>query len=339
MRATLHAGAALLAAGLLALTGCAPRPEPVGDPLVERIFRVADVREISPNELLDAMAAADVVYLGEKHDSARQHEQQLEILKQLVERGLRPALGFEVFAVEQTSELVSYVTAKSGGHGAGDEDALRRKLRVGLGWDDEDSQSWRSYGPLLEFAREHGLTVFGADLGRALRQRISRVGVAGLGNVERGLLRPSNYEDPDYEALMRNRLKATHCGFGSDEYLGRLYDNWVARNDTMAAAVIQTIEQESGKPVVLVLGAGHIQHGMGVYERVSALRAGVRQVNLGLRELLLEPWPVEHYVQPTEFEGMRFGPDHDYLWFSAPADEPGADPCEAFLEHMKKRQS
>jgi len=316
--------------------GCATLEAPPEDPLVERIFRSSDEAELTREGLLEQMDAAQVIYLGEKHDNLRHHELQLAIVTDLHERGRRPAIGFETFTVDQTSLLMTFVTSKGGSAGHDKRAASEKRLREALDWSGGD-ESWEFYAPLLRFAREHRLVVFGADLSRAMRRRISSLGTAGLTAVEQRQLYPSGFKDAAYERLMRDALKQSHCGYGEPEYIGRLYDNWVARNDAMAAAIVETLGQQDGEPVVMILGAGHVQNNRAVYERVAHHRPDVRQLNLGFREVAEAAKPVHAYTQPLEFDGATFGPDHEYLWFSRRAERDVDDLCEQFRKHMKKK--
>ncbi len=151
---------AKLAALFLAVPGCTTLDTVEDDPLVGRIVRTADVHTISLEELLTEMDGAQVIYLGEKHDNPRHHELQLEVLRARVARGRKPAIGFEVVSTVQTSMIMAYVQAGQSEHPHSSPEA---RLREALGWDDARAQSWAFYGPLLQLAREHGLTVFGAD--------------------------------------------------------------------------------------------------------------------------------------------------------------------------------
>jgi uncharacterized iron-regulated protein len=276
-----------------------------------------------------------VIYLGEKHDNPRHHELQLEVLRELVERGLQPAVGFELFSLGQTSLLMSYATWKMPAHAGDGSFSPEDRLRDRLGWDAEEP-AWAFYGPLLQFARESGLPVFGTDLSRSLRRRITRVGVAGLTNLERRQLYPTGLEDPAYEELIRSRLERAHCGFGGAEYIGRLWENWVARNDAMAMAVTEMLAERPDEPVVVVLGAGHVQNNMGVYERVAHQTPGIEQANLGFQEVAPEPRPAADYLQPLDYADTRFEPSHEIVWFSRREEPEFGDPCEAMRRHAEK---
>jgi uncharacterized iron-regulated protein len=318
------------------LAACSAPEERASDPLEERIFRSRDLGELSRKELLAKLDIAGVIYLGEKHDNPRQHALQLDIVRALIARGHRPAIGFEVFSVAETSLLMSYATAKVPKTHQGKMPPPEERLRRALGWGKQRDQSWAFYGPLVQIAREHRLVIVGIDLPRSLRRRIARVGIGGLTKVERRLLDPTAPRSDAYADLMRARLKAMHCGHGSDAYIDRLYQNWVARNDTMAAAISDMVAQQNGEPVVVILGAGHTQHNLGAYARVAELVPGIAQLNLAFREVAETPLAVDELLHAHEFEGTRYAPDHEYVWFTARAGEPAPDPCERFGKKPEK---
>ncbi len=324
----------LLLAGLL--TGCVTaQPPRAPSPLAERIFAGPSGTELSRDELVQRMLAARVVYLGEKHDSDRQHEIQRSLLEEMVARGARPALGLEMFSRDRSGALMGYVerAAPAAGDNAAPsaEDWLRRQLTP----DDAVAResTWEAYLGLVETARRHGLVLFGIDLPLSLRARITRVGTSGLSHVERALLSPTGFDDDVYRALMQERFKASHCGFGNDEQLGRLYDNWVARNDTMARAIVAALDDARDGPVVVVVGAGHLEYDMGVVDRVAALVPGIEQVNFAMREVTPDSPAVASQFETLEYHGRRFPPAHRYLWFTAARGE-AVDYCRNFPKAM-----
>ena len=275
------------------------------------VFDTGARAPVSREQLLDAMSEAQVVYLGEKHDNPHHHAWQQHVVESLVERGRRPAIALEVFSVEQTPVLMGYVQAPAGARGL--EDAVRR----GLGWaGTERDESWEAYGPLVSLARAHGLAIAGIDLPKSLRLRVARVGVEGLSTVERALLSPSGFRDDAYARLVAQWLRDAHCGGGSDAYIGRLYESWVARNDTMALTIHRIVQDIDPEPVVVVLGAGHVRHDMGVPERLQALRPDVRQVNVSFVEVRDGVSEAGRYAGEAEVDGRAFGPRHRYLWFT-----------------------
>lgn len=327
----------VLAAVLLG--GCSSHQTPVasGDlPLAETIFQVndagTDLLPLSRSALLGAMANAQVIYLGERHDNPYHHQAQRLLLRELIQMGKKPALGFEFFSQEQTGWLMHATQGKPSALHKPTTPATPREalsaLRKQLGW--EDNPDWEHYVGLLELAREHRLPVFGADLPRATRLRLTRPGRHDLYAVERIGLVNTGLDHPDYRLLMEDKLSRSHCGAASKELLARLYDTWLARNDAMANAIV-TMRRDlpSDQPVVVILGAGHVEHGMGVFERVAHLAPTLRQFNLGLVE---EEDPPPFRLPKPELAGQTlFPPLHPYIWLTPKASPEGAiDHCAAF---------
>ncbi len=303
------------------------------DPLIDQVVRSSDGRTLSQDNLLRLMADAQVIYLGERHDNERHHQLQLEIVRELLERGRQPALAFEFFSVEQSGYLLQYThksdPAKSHYRQPLQEDGLRQLL----GWKQRSDSEWERYAPLLRLAQQQAMPVYGIDLPKAVRSRMVQHGVSGLTAVERGLLYPTGFENQAYQALMQQQLAASHCGLASEDYLARLYETWVARNDAMAVAIHNIVSEHPAQPVVVLMGAGHARHNMGVYERVEHLQPDIKQINLGLREVMQSATGLEDYIQGVESGGVSFKPDHEYLWFTPSVDSP--DPCEQYHEQLK----
>ncbi|MBF0425638.1 MAG: ChaN family lipoprotein [Magnetococcales bacterium] len=323
------------------IAGCAtvpPRTAQVEPP----ILAVETGEVISRTELLLRMERARVIYLGEKHDNPEQHRLQLRIVEDLLALGRRPALGFEFFTREQTGWLMHFVTASppvATGNAttpAVDPDPEGERLQKRLGW--QGRPEWAFYYPLLALARREKLPVFGADLPEGVRSRLARVGEAGLSAVEKGLIPTTGFVHADYRQLMLGQLAEAHCGAASPALLDRLYATWLARNDTMANAITATLHAlPADAPVVMILGAGHVAHAMGVFERVVHLNPGIRQFNLGFKEAAAPPTAAAAFSshrQPLTVGATHFAPEHAYLWFTppTPARDPEEDPCAAFRQ-------
>ncbi len=332
---TLTAGplAALLLAVLLA--GCATRPAAPPDPLIDTLVDGASGAPLDRAALFARMADADVVYLGEVHDNPHHHARQREVLRALLDAGRRPTLAIEFFGAEQTGWLMDYAQPQEQGQMARSGPVSERILRRRVGWDDEDDDRWERYGPLLESARDHRLPVLGIDLPPALRLRLQRVGRAGLSPVEVAQLPPDAADPPAYAGVMTERLGQAHCGYGTPESVARLYDTWLARNDAMAAGIVAALDDPEHRPVLAIVGAGHIEHGQNVVRRVAELRPGTRQLAVGLRPVTVPPRPLADHLAPTVHDGVDFGPAYEVFWFT-PLQER-EDPCERYREILRKR--
>jgi uncharacterized iron-regulated protein len=317
---------------LASLAGCARGPLHEKHPLQDVIVDAASGSVISRAHLIDEMAAAAVVYLGEKHDNTEHHRHQLWLLQSLVDNGQRPALGLEIFSVDQSALLMEYVAGKPR-HGS--TQTPEEQLRAGLGWGSSWDENWPHYGPLLRLAREHALAVFGIDLPTALRRRISRGGIAGLTSVERAQVPEVGPATPSYRALMLENIKQSHCGHGSESYLARLFENWQARNETMARAIAAAASGRDGAPVLVVVGSGHVRHGQGVIQRVRAHLPDAHQLNLGFQEVHPDHRDLDYYLSATGLTAMPATPPHERLWLTASDGLTAADACARFGKVLK----
>lgn len=286
--------------------------------------------EIGRGAFFARIEEADVIYLGEQHGNPYHHASQLEVVRRLVTVGRNPALGFEALSLPQTSDVMNFVSA---GTSHASQTGQVARLRSAIAWDEEDER-WRNYGALLEFARANKLQVAGIDLPRALRQRITRVGMSGLGVVERRQVPESGFSDVAYETLMHERLNDSHCGHAPPNLLSRLYETWVARNDAMALAISDLVKEQPGRPVVVILGWGHVANNMGVFERVAARMPGLRQVNVGFRAVPGGNLPAAEMSVLTRGD-RSFAPSHQVMWLTPGSPLQAPDPCAGLERRMK----
>lgn len=329
----------------LLMAGCAaPNGQPTQPPQSTPVDASTGLT-VSRDALLTRMSAADVVYLAEKHDNSHHHRLQLWSLRELIARGHRPSLGFEMFSTTESSALMEFTAAKPE---QTTPDPATVRLQRATGMQDSDDVRWSRYGPILQLAREHKLTVFGIDLPVPLRRRVSRVGIEGLTAMERNTLPALDHRHLGqegasvYREQMLSRLKAAHCGYGSPAYLQRLLQNWQARNETMARAIATataaaTATSGHGQaPVLVVLGGQHVRNGQGVVPRLTRHLPGARQLIVSFMEAdEHHALAVERNRRPTNAveESSTYS---EVLWATAPSGQSMEDACKAFQQVMKK---
>lgn len=325
----------------LILTACShiPKSQPqvknLDDPIINQIYSSAKQVPEEFGGLLDAMLESDVIYLGENHDNTHQHRIQLDIIEALVAKGLQPAIGFEFFSRQQTSHLIRHQNSDDKYHHADAEHSAEKLLRVQLGWAENRDEDWQHLYPILQYAREQKLPVFGADLSPTLRKQLSKGGYAGLNPVEKLLVPESTFSNPDYQEFMYQRFTQAHCGWRDDNYLQNLYATWLARNEAMAESIVTMHRSAPEQPIVMILGAGHTEFNMAVFERTQNLKPDIRQLNLRLQAVAEQPVPATDYFESLKINDQSFGLPFEYFWFTARMPEK-EDPCKAFLKYKNK---
>jgi len=213
---------------------------------------------ISMEMMIDDLFTARIVYLGEVHTIARHHSVQAEILEKLAQRGMKLALGMEMFGEHQQAILDQW---QSGTESVAD-------LIKNLG-----SGHWTNlldYEALLLAAREREVPILCLNADDHLVRLVARKGLDALSAAEKERL-PSGIlpVDPQYERLLRLRLHV-HKAFQ-----GKSLDNIViaqaVRDQTMARALLRFLTSDRGRDrsVVVVAGTGHINYGFGIPARVE----------------------------------------------------------------------
>lgn len=273
----------LSALGLAAALAVAPPPVPRGAPaqtaeLPPAPFVLArdGVRPLAWPLFIEALSRSGVVAVGEKHDVARHHQVQAEVIAALAARGLPVTVGLEMAAPADQSVLDAFL---SGAMSEGDFSAW---WKTAWGYD------YSLYKPVFDAAKAARAPVVGLNVPRTLIKEVSRKGLAGLSPADRARLPASIQESADarYRAYVEASL---------DEH-GPLPP---ARRANMRA--VQAVWNEAmgenaarlaaaGRLVVVVAGQGHMLYGGGIPE--SAARRGAGAVPVVL------PYPLDGETVP-----------------------------------------
>lgn len=308
------------------------------DSLIGKIIDPKTHTEVDFESLIKEISTYDVIYLSEKHDNPKHHQIQQRVIERLAKDHLKPTIGFEFFAVEDTPDLLNFVDSGKVHHLKKVEKIIEADLRKKLGWDTQSDEMWYYYFDLLNLARNENLQVAGIDLPSTLKNRITHKGIEGLSPIEKEQIFSTHLSDDVYKNYMFSIFKSAHCGIPQGKMQEKLYTTWMARNDKMALSISRLHRYNKG-PVVIIIGGGHTEYGLGVINRVTAIDKTIKQINVGLTEITIKPSKLEEYLLPLGLKGYRKAPLADYLWFTQRVSY--ADPCEKFkdmLEKMKNRK-
>lgn len=208
--------------------------------------------------MLDDLADTKIIYLGEVHTIARHHKLQADMLKRLEQRGLKLALGMEMFSTQQQAVLDRWVSSKQS------IDDLVKELGK------EHWTNLKDYESVLTTARDLGIAIVGLNVPDDLVHKIAREGLAGLSANEKASL-PEDLEqiNPSNDRLLRLRLRV-HRAFEAKS-LDNIVLAQALRDATMARAVVEFLNSPKGKDAVMavIAGSGHVNYGFGIPERIK----------------------------------------------------------------------
>ena len=270
---------------------CAAPVQAQMHPLQERIWDTRSRAFVGADTVYERAAQSTHVLLGELHDSAVHHELQLQLLRALETRRLRPTLAMEQFDTGHQAAL-------SAAQAAGERDP--EKL-ADVGRLDRRGWNWPLYRDLIAFAAGRGWPIIAANLSRDEARDIA------LGKVT-PVLPPAHAEQ--LEALEQALVRG-HCGYRPPpEQMQRLVAAQRARDARMAAALQEAASLN--KPVAFITGTGHVH-------RDHAVPRYLQNDRSVLIIAFVEVDAERNAPQDYALSG------YDYAWFTAAT--PREDPC------------
>jgi uncharacterized iron-regulated protein len=286
-------------------------------PLTGRIWDVASGKFIDHRSLMMHLARAEFVLLGEKHDNPDHHRLQAEALRGLIAAGRRPAVGFEMFSLDDAGAIANHL-ARAPSDAAG--------LGPAVNWQNSGWPDWAMYQPIAAAALAAKLAIVATNLPLASARQMSRGGMA---------LEPSVRPDPGLDRPLSDAMLATmaadirnsHCGYGSSASVQTMVQVQRARDAQMAQSLIAAASADGA---VLVAGAGHVRSDYGIPVYLTAMAPGRQVVSIAFVEVD-EPEPEPNKYLLANAAGRA---PFDYLWFTPRVDDQ--DSCEKFKAQFKK---
>ncbi|MES1184310.1 MAG: ChaN family lipoprotein [Myxococcales bacterium] len=276
--------------------------------LVGKVWDVKGEAFVDERTLLQRLAMARFVLLGERHDNPDHHRLQARVVEGLAKAGRKPAVVFEMLEVSQQAAVDGYVATA---------DANAAGFGAALGWQHTSWPPFREYQPIFEAAFAHRLPIFAGNLPQADAKALVKQGLPALSSErarELGLDLP--FPAP-LEASLLDELRSSHCGQLPESLLGPMALAQRARDAQMAQVLISAGGKDGA---VLIAGGGHVRLDRGVPHQLARTAPGVSVASLVLRE-------VRHGETNPKVYAAEEGP-FDFVWFTPRGSD--ADPCADF---------
>jgi uncharacterized iron-regulated protein len=292
-------------------------------PLSGRIWDVSSARFIDRQSLVTRLARADFLLLGERHDNLDHHLLQAEVLRSLIALGRRPAVGFEMFGLDDANAIANHLA-----FAPNDAAGLGRAVN----WNKSGWPDWAMYQPIAEAALQARLRIVATNLPLAIARKMSS---DGLGALEPSVRRELGLDRPLSDAMfatMATDIRNSHCGYASEESVKAMVDVQRARDAQMAQSLIAAGDPDGA---ILVAGAGHVRNDYGIPVYLTAKAAGKQVISLAFLEVDDQKPEPHNYALPDPNGRLPF----DYVWFTPRVDDE--NPCEKFksqFENLKKRR-
>ncbi|MCR9248151.1 MAG: ChaN family lipoprotein [bacterium] len=236
----------LLLASLLA-TACA----------TPRIVRTVDDYVDEVRALVPELVKADVLALGEHHNTPSIHRTHLELIQAVHRARPNLVIALEMFERDVQTHVDQYLA------GLIDETTFLEKSRP---WPDYA----RDYRPVIEFARANGIVVLAANAPRPLARKVAFEGIdAAMGSPH--VARETSAPEDGYWDAFVDAMDG-HGGMVDDEAIARFYAAQCLKDDTMAESITDYLAKFSSdrRPLaVLICGKMHSDYRRGTVQRIA----------------------------------------------------------------------
>jgi uncharacterized iron-regulated protein len=235
--------------------------------VTEAHYRIYDGegQPISLDAMIERLQAAQVVFVGEYHDDPAAHHLQMRIFERLHQRckGRKLALSLEMFERDVQHIVDEYLA-----------DLITEVHFLA------SSRPWKNYQsdyrPLVEYAKQHNLSVIAANAPRRYVNRVGRLGAESLRQVpepQRRGLPPLPHAEASAEYATRFRavmekMRKEH------EKKKEATPNKDPAPAAMAYSIAEHLLRSPDAQVVHVNGAFHTDRRLGIPEHLTRYRPG-----------------------------------------------------------------
>ena len=282
-----------------------------GPSLEPGVYDVRRGERVTQEELLDELAAAQYVILGETHDEPFHHRAQLYLLQRLARRaegrGDTLALGMEMIQRPFQAALDRYAS------GTIDQATMLREVE----WSERWGFSAELYAPLWQEASTRGIALVALNAPGEITRRVAEVGLQGLKPEERGQLAAEIDQSVEAHRAWFASIFASHgMAMEDPEALDRFYQAQLAWDETMAEQAVASRRELKASQLIVLAGSGHVMRRWGIPSRIARRDPEARVVTL---IPIASPGSEQSFKAPTSVDAATLGRWReeqyaDYVW-------------------------
>lgn len=216
--------------------------------------------QTTPQGMLAELQQADVIYLGERHDSTADHAAQLAIVQALHQQNPNLAIAMEMFQRPFQPVLDRYIAGE----------ISEADLVAGTEYETRWGFPWELYAPILRFAQAQKIPVLALNAPREVVRKVARQGLESLQPEDWTYIPPQDQIDTSNAAYRQYVRQAFggHGGHGTFNF-DHFFTAQVIWDETMAANISQFRQANPDHTVVVLAGQGHVVYGYGIPDRVE----------------------------------------------------------------------
>jgi len=217
---------------------------------------------ISFSEMIAEMKSSRFIYVGETHNSLSIHEIQFKVIEALSGKGKLPCIGMEMFPINFQDVLNKWSLGILTG------EKFIREIQWYITW----NFNFGYYEQIFNLAKKRKISIYALNIPRSVIKKIRMKGWDSLSEEEQKLLPKPDLLNKEHRALIRKIFETSDIppqmkgGFLDMAFEG-LYRAQSAWDEAMAFYVCKAYRLEN-KPVVVLVGSGHLLYNLGINRRV-----------------------------------------------------------------------
>jgi uncharacterized iron-regulated protein len=226
----------------------------------EELFRQTVVVEISTLETLpqvmERISGHKIIYVGETHDQFSHHVMELEIIKDLFQRGKKIAIGMEMFQRPFQNVLDDYIEGKI------DERQFLKGTEYFKRW----GFDYNLYRPILLFVRSEKIPVVALNIRQEIVDKVFQSGLDSLSEEDKKWI-PSqmDFSDDAYKERLK-KVFQEHEDFQARNS-NFFYQAQILWDETMSESIDKFLKNRPSYHMVVLAGRGHLEYGSGIPKR------------------------------------------------------------------------
>ncbi|MGY4533244.1 putative iron-regulated protein [Pseudomonas sp. TE3786] len=213
--------------------------------------------QLTPEQLVERLAPAARVLVGEQHDNPDHHALELWLLQALEQKRAQGSVLMEMLTPDQQAKV-----DQARGHEVTD-------LPAALAW--QKNWEWSMYGPIVRHALSQPYPLLAANLDRSEIMTIYKA---------RPVLQGSASTAKSVQEPLLEQIRESHCGLLPEEQLPAMLAVQQQRDRRMAERLLA-----APQPALLFAGAFHARRDLGVPLHLGDLGAGQGTISLVLAEV------------------------------------------------------
>ncbi|MEL6391695.1 MAG: ChaN family lipoprotein [Bacteroidota bacterium] len=251
------------------------------------------------SDIVEALAPADVLFFGERHDDSIAHHTQDHLYSLLLERYGQVTLSMEMFETDCQQVVDEYLAGYIN---------ERNFIKESRAWGNYDTD----YRPMLERAKENNQVVIAANAPRRYVNMVSRMGPESLNDLPKDSRRhlpplPISTDDDAYRNVFNDAMGGmAHAGM---ENVFAAQCTWDA---SMAYSIYKHWKKNKREKIFHLNGSFHTDYGLGTVNQLRAL-------NKKIEILTISSVPAEDFDAP---DWASYSTRANFIILTRPVETP-----------------